>query len=111
MRVKRVLKKNNGSSDPRSSLRRDMNGKIAQWKSDTRDGFELNLYVENGCCEGLKAKGVMDKYPQFQEYAYATLMEPSKTQEKNITMQLDPGPMKQVSCFFNSYNLVLTFLI
>ena len=72
MRHKRVSKKNNGSSDPRSSLRRDMNGKIAQWKSDTRDGFELNLYVENSCCEGLKAKGVMDKYPQFQEYAYAT---------------------------------------
>ena len=34
-------------------------------------GSYVSLYIEHGCCDGLTAKYVRDKFPQFKKYQYA----------------------------------------
>ena len=55
-----------------SGLNRNEKGEIIQWRSESRDGFELKVYIENGCCDGLKTAGIRKKFPQFTAYAYKT---------------------------------------
>ena len=52
----------------------DLNGKgeITKWNCGNQDGRELKIYVENGCTDGLTAKPLREKYPQFKKYAYNT---------------------------------------
>ena len=33
-----------------------------------KDGHELKIYIENGCCDGLKYEEIVEKYPQFQKF-------------------------------------------
>ena len=47
-------------------------GEITKWNCNNQDGRELKIYVENGCTDGLTAKPLRDKYPQFKKYAYTT---------------------------------------
>jgi len=33
-----------------------------------KDGHEFKIYIENGCCDGLKYEEIVEKYPQFQKF-------------------------------------------
>jgi hypothetical protein len=50
----------------------DQKGKVASWDGTSDDALDLKLFVENGRLEGLTPKKVMEKYTQFDKYAYGT---------------------------------------
>lgn len=50
----------------------DQNGKLSSWKGQTSDAEDLKMFVESGRLEGLTPKQIMEKYPQFNKYAYGT---------------------------------------
>ena len=59
----------NGSN---SAKKVNEKGEITSWDTNNQDGRELKIYVENGCCDGLTAKPIREKYPQFVKYSYST---------------------------------------
>ena len=63
-------------------------GEITKWNCGNQDGRELKIYVENGCCDGLTAKPVREKYPQFNKYAYATFSSALNNARKAFNTQV-----------------------
>ena len=59
------------NKSPAASPLTNEKGEITRWDSKGRDGRELAVYVENGCCDAMTAKYVREKFPQFQKYQYA----------------------------------------
>ena len=50
----------------------DQSGKVSSWKGHTSDAEDLKIFVETGRLEDLTPKQIMEKYPQFNKYAYST---------------------------------------
>ena len=69
--ILRSPSKNSPRKSPAASPLTNDKGEITKWDSRGRDGRELGIYVEHGCCDGLTAKYVPEKFPQFQKYQYA----------------------------------------
>jgi len=58
--------------------------KIESWKAaDPTDKRELKIYVDNGCCDGLTPIDVMNKFPQFRDYATKTFSSALQTARKS----------------------------
>ena len=64
--------KSPGKSPAKTPSKKNEKGEITTWDTNNQDGRELKIYIENGCCEGLTAKPVREKYPQFKKYCYST---------------------------------------
>ena len=64
--------KSPGKSPAKTPSKNNEKGEITTWDTNNQDGRELKIYVENGCCDGLTAKTVREKYPQFKKYCYST---------------------------------------
>ena len=65
--AKKSPRKSPGAASPLTNDK----GEITKWDSKGRDGRELGIYMEHGCCDGLTAKYVREKFPQFQKYQYS----------------------------------------
>ena len=50
------------NKSPASSPLTTEKGEITRWDSKGRDGRELAVYVEHGCCDALTAKYVREKF-------------------------------------------------
>ena len=68
----------------------DLNEKdeITKWNCINQDGRELKIYVENGCTDGLTAKPVREKYPQFKKYSYTTFNSAYSNAKKTFNTQI-----------------------
>lgn len=95
----------------------DSSGKIKQWSATCRDGQELKIYIEYGCCDKLSPKVVVKKFPQFLKYSYSTFNSAFQNIKKSLNKQVDNR--KQVackycllfiaSCFLNLFSLEMFF--
>ena len=47
----------------------DEEGKVKQWSATCRDGKDLKIYLEYGCCDDLSPAQVRSKYQQFSKYS------------------------------------------
>ena len=74
-----------------------------------KDGHELKIYIENGCCDGLKYEEIVEKYPQFLKFRRGYIVQSlrrfrEKFREK-ISSRMKQGESKLQ--YFLSYTLIL----
>ena len=98
---------NNGGSN----LEKNEKGEICKWDAHNQDGRELKIYVETGCCDGMTAKPIRLKYPQFQKYAYQTFNGALGNARKSFNTQVRNRAAGLCEFFFVSIHYIFHYLI
>ena len=102
-----------GYGDEKKKLKRNEKNEIIEWKSDSRDGKELKIYIFNDCCTGLTPTKIKNKYPQFAEYNCSTLSNAIRRNRESFNKQARDRAKGQSSsgCKLFFFYFVLLFCL